>query len=730
VAPGAPYRDTVRALADVLALGGADRAAFEAAASRPRGRATARSEPASLIAELPAPLTPLIGREREVAEAVRLLRRIELRLLALTGAGGIGKTRVSLGVAAELLGDFTDGVAFVALASVGDPELVLPSIAQALGLPEAPTRPLAEHLAEALREKHLLPAAPAIAALLERCLRLKVLVTSRAVLRLSGERELPVPPLALPEQDRPQSPEELRRSAAVALFCQRAEAVQPAFELTSATAPVVAEIARRLDGLPLAIELAAARSKVLPPGALLERLNDRLSLLTSGARDLPTRQRTLRDAIAWSYDLLPATEQALFRRLAVFAGGCTLEAAEAVSDTGSERGLDVLDRLASLVDQSLLTESDGPDGEPRFGMLDTIREFGWEQLGARGERDDARQRHAAYVLSLAEEAAPALTSADRRAWMQRLTAELDNVRAALAWSVEQGDAEQGLRIVGAVGWWWYWYGPMREGRQWAETVLALPTAAAPTAWRARVLFAAVLLSYRAGDMAGARAQLEESVAVSRQVGDRRTLAFALTWAIDPDPSVVGARLAEGIALMEEIGERWGLGLAYFNRAAREAIWGNTAAARDGFESSLALFNEIGDRWAAAIPSEWLGQLQLRLGEYAQARSRLEESLAIFREVGDRSFVNQTVFWLGRVALEEHDAARAAASFAECLAGGRRTAAHPAGRGANVGRPAWSRRAGSGPPARRSSAAPSAAGPRPGGAPRSPSQRSRCTDPDP
>jgi predicted ATPase/transcriptional regulator with XRE-family HTH domain len=532
-----PRAETVRLLADALEL---QRAELIEAAHPELATAGAGPAARSVPRRLPIPATPLVGRERQVAAACALLRKSGARLVTLTGPGGIGKTRLALAVAAALAAEFADGVAWVELAPLDDPALVANAIARALGVTEHGERPLPELLAQAVAERHVLlvvdkcehvlPAMPLLGKLLAAGPRLSVLATSRSRLRLRGEHDLPVEPLAVPEPDGAKAPPlaGLAGVAAVRLFVERAAEVRPGFVLTPDTAPAVAAICRRLEGLPLALELAAARVKVLAPEALLTRLAPRLPLLTGGARDAPARQQTMHDAIAWSHDLLNEREQALFRRLAVFAGGFTLEAAESVMAVGEapadtqHAASGTLDLISALVDQSLLRlgEPRAYDaiGDDRFTMLETVREYALERLACAGETAAVQHTHADFYLALAERADPELTGPGQAVWLERLEAEHNNLRAALAWVIAAEEAESALRLAAALGRFWRMHGHPREGLTWLERALTLSDNL-PTATRAKALEGAGRLVHDQDDPDRAVALYQEALAMWQALGD-------------------------------------------------------------------------------------------------------------------------------------------------------------------------------------------------------------------
>ena len=647
------------------------------AAARPARTATNVAAPSATLA---APVTPLLGREREVTAATALLGG-GVRLLTLTGPGGVGKTRLALRLAADLHAAFPDGVTIVPLASLTDPALVAVTIAEALGIVEAGSTPLPLRLAASLRDRrlllvldnceHLLAAMGMVADLLAACLRLAVLATSRAPLRLSGEEEFPVRPLTLPNLREPVTLDHLGQYAAPSLFLARARAVAPTFTPTDANAPVIAAICCRLDGLPLALELAAARVRLLPPQALLARLAQRLPLLSGGARDLPTRHRTLRATLDWSYDLLAPVEQALFARLAVFAGGGSLDAIEALCSTPDGGGLDTLEGVDTLVRASLLQRDEDSPEEPRFGMLETIREYAVERLAASGEAPLIRQAHASYYLALAEAAADGLRGSALPVWAARLAWEHDNLRAALQWALDRGDAASALRLVATLRDFWSLRGYLSEGRAWAAAALALSTAAPPVA-RVAALLTAGRLAHSQADWAAAAVATGEAHALATACGDRRGEAEALDLLADNanrqgDPVVARPHVAASLALWQALGDRVGLATTVLRRGVVAHEEGDPIAARADFAASLALSRAVGYLPTTALALYFLSMGDWAAGDLAAARAYARESLALHRVLDDRWLIIWVLEHLGRIELGAGDLAAARPLFEEALA---------------------------------------------------------------
>ena len=640
---------------------------------------TAPPTPAS--EHLPVPPTPLIGREREVAALTALLQQPGVRLVTLTGPGGVGKTRLALQVAADLLESFADGVAFVPLAPLTDAGLVPSTIAQALGVAEAGGQPFVTTLKAALQERSLLlvldnfeqvvGAAPLVAELLAGCPRLMVLATSRGPLHLRGEHEVVVPPLLKPDPANLPDLQALSQYAAVALFIARAQEVKADFAVTAATAPAVAEICARLDGLPLAIELAAARVRLFAPQALLSRLTNRLGVLTGGARDLPARQRTLRATLDWSYSLLKAEEQALFARLGVFVGGATLEAIETVCNpTGA---LDVLAGVESLLQQSLLGQSE-EGGEPRFAMLETIHEYARERLAERAETAELRRIHAACYLTLAQEAEPQLRGPEQGVWLARLEHEVGNLRAALSWAEQQGESETGLRLAAALWRFWDARGDLSEGRGWLERLLALDEqrgrAAAPSE-RAKALHGVGVLAQAQGDYQHAAAFLTQSLSLSREASDKQGIANALgslgNVASDQgDYARAAALLEESLALSRELEDRQGIATTLNNLGNVAMEQGDYARATRLYEESLTLRQALLDAQGVASVLSNLGDAALHQGDYTRATALLEESLTLSRRLGDRRSSAIALINLGDTARRRGDAVQARARYVESL----------------------------------------------------------------
>jgi predicted ATPase/serine/threonine protein kinase len=670
--------------------------------ARPRARdveaeltqlAVALSEPTQLDAlsgrvgpplehNLPPQHTPFIGRAAELAAVKDLLLDPDVRLMTLTGPGGTGKTRLALQVAADLALFFEGGVSFVNLAPLAESGLVASAVARAVGVRESADQPLMTTLREHLRSRgrtlllmdnfeHVSDAAALVRDLLDACPQLTVLVTSRLVLHIYGEREFPVPPLSLPDAQAASSLATLMECSSIALFVHRAAAVRPDFSLTPRNAEIVVEICRRLDGLPLAIELAAARVKILPPAELLARIERRLELLTGGARDLPERQQTLRRAIKWSYDLLSPAEQRLFRRLSVFAGGCTLEAAEAVCNTCEDLGVDVLDGITSLVDNSLLVQRMADDAEPRFVMLETFREYAREQLRESGEADGTQRAHAAYLLVLAEEVPLQLKPPDREPWLHSCDGEHDNFRAAINYLITTGEVEWALRIGAALFRFWEQRDHLTEGRETLERMLAMPGAQEPTRLRARTLYGASVLSDIQGDIETAERFSHEACRIYKQFDDTHGVAttmVAMAWQAQRRGCLAEATslFAETVSLWQELGDNTLVDLARSNMANAAKAEGNFDLARGLLQDVLGSSHARGDLRGVASTLNNLGDLAAAQSDYDGAREFHQRSLATFRQLDDRWGVARVLTDLAQVDLQAGDYAAADRSLAAAL----------------------------------------------------------------
>jgi non-specific serine/threonine protein kinase len=649
---------------------------------------------------LPVQMTALLGRDAERQAVCRLLLQDGARLVTLTGPGGTGKTRLGLQVAADLVPSFADGVFLVELAAVTDPALVPSTIAQVLGVRDPGSRPALDGLKEYLRRKSLLllldnfeqivPAGPAVAELLACSPGLTVLVTSREPLYLRGEREFPVPPLPLPEAGQRLSPEALTAYAAVALFVARAAEIRPGFRVTAESARAIAEICARLDGLPLAIELAAARVRLLTPEAMLARLEHRLPLLTHGPQDLPARQRTLRDAIAWSYDLLTPCEQVLFRRLAIFVGGCTLDAAEAVAraDVGDDRWTlgpdEVLEGVESLVAKNLLRRLADSEAGLRVTMLETVRELGIERLTRAGELAQLRRWHAAYFLDLAERAVPLLRGPEQTAWLDRLEAEHANLRAALTWALAEGrpgGAEQlggtgemgetALRLGGALAWFWATRAHAAEGTRWLTRALSAPEPAGPPAGqptaqpiaqptaqpiaqptaqpaaRLRALYGAGWLAHVQRDQPAARRHLDAALTLARAQAD----TWATAWTLhllgrvayyDDDWETARALGEQSLAAARATGDPWLVAWALHLLGLAAHIAADYETARAQYTAALQVRERLGFTEGIGICHTLLAIVAYRQGDHAQAFTRARACLHALREVGAYCWVHNAL----------------------------------------------------------------------------------------
>ncbi|MCC6174425.1 MAG: adenylate/guanylate cyclase domain-containing protein [Chloroflexi bacterium] len=626
---------------------------------------------------LPIQPTPLVGRESDITIVRQQLLCDDVRLLTLTGPGGTGKTRLGLHVAADVSDQFADGVFFVTLAPITDPDLVLPTIAQTLGIRDPSSRSPLESLKGHLREKELLllldnfeqvlSAAPRISDLLAAAIGLKILVTSRAALQVRGEHEYAVTPLALPNRQQTLETADLSQYGAVALFIERASAIKADFTITNENAPAVAEICHRLDGLPLAIELAAMRIRLLTPEVMLTRLEHRLPLLTGGARDLPARQQTLRGAIEWSYDLLDPSEQALFRRLAIFVGGCGLEAAEAVCIQDAEAGIDLIDGLSSLIAKSLLRQ-DERSGDVRFTMLETIREYALDQLEARGETTTIRRCHRDWYLDFAEQVSAELRGPRQAELLRLLEAEHANLRSALEWTIAEPDGvEAGADLVEALAWFWVVRGYIPEAR--AQVADLLEWTAGHSTARAKVLSVAGYLASLQIDPT-AVPLLEESLAIWRDLGETRGIATALTelgrfaWRRGDAERAI-ALIEECMALVRGAGSltarvQW---LAPYGEspisllASMAAARGDDERAAALFEEDVALCRTYNDQHGLANAQRWLARLIASKEDADRATSLLKESLRLLWDLDDRGCIPINLEGLACIAGDHGSAER-------------------------------------------------------------------------
>jgi len=632
----------------------------------------------------PASRTALIGREQDLHAVAQLLVRDHVRLVTLTGPGGSGKTRLGLQVASTLAGEFPGGVDFISLASIAAPSAVAWTIAESLGIRRTGGQSIVDAIEVHVRRtvaaprllvldnfEHVIDAAATVVRLLEASHLLRVLVTSRAVLRVAGEHEYPVPPLPVPDSAELRSIDALRANPAVALFVERAAAVDATFTLTTENAAAVAEICARLDGLPLAIELAAARSKVFPVVAMGARLANALDFLSRGPRDLPARQQTLRSTIDWSHELLSPAERKLFRRIAVFRGGCTLEGAEAVGNTRVDLEADVADLMASLVDKSLLQYIGGDNAERRFGMLETLREYGLEQLAAHGESSTTRNAHAAYCLVLAEEGNAKMTVAERDAWLDRCALEHDNFSAGLDYLIAAGRADWGLRLVLALYMYWDDREHLLEGRERTEAVLNLPGAAARTWQRAKAATYAAGFSCTMDDHEANSRNNREALDIFREIGDRRGVTGAL------NALAVGALMhndliaargfsEECLAACRQHDDRTATAAALSNLADVVCAQGDFDLAESLLKEARGMFALLGDGTGVAWSCNHLGDVARDRGDFDAARPQYEEGAALFHELGDPWGIARSCVDLGVLASLRGDQAAASGLFEQGL----------------------------------------------------------------
>jgi len=630
------------------------------------------------LSNLPIQFSSFIGRERELAQVKQLLSAT--RLLTLTGSGGSGKTRLALQAAGEMLQAFSDGVWLVELAAVSDPELIAQRVAQTLHLREMPGRSLLAGIAGYLEDKHLLlildnceqlisGCARVADLLLRSCHDLRVLATSREALRIPGESVLRVPSLSMPDREHVAAPEGLARVESVRLFVERAAAVAPAFMLTPKNGDAVAQVCRRLDGIPLAIELAAARTATLSVEQIATRLDDRFRLLAAGSRATLPRHQTLKAAMDWSYDLLSDEERVLLPRLAVFAGGFTLDDAEAICAGGKVETGDVLDVFMRLVEKSLVVVEQRR--ESLYRLLETVRQYCQDRLRESGEARHLHAQHCDWYLSLAERVEPELLGPDESAWLDRLDLEHDNLRAALDWSLANGERDAELRLAGALGWYWFRRGYWSEGRERLDGALA-KTQGDATRARAKALYRTGFLTWRLGDYPRAASLAQDALTLSRKVGDHWGAAFSLqilgaVARYQGDYGRAAVLHEESLSIFRELGEKWGIAFALGFLGLTAYCQGYYERAAALYYESLALFRNLGQKWGIAIALHNLGITKRCQGDYAQAVALHEESVMYFREVGDKLNTSTALDALGRASALQGDAALAKTLHDEGLA---------------------------------------------------------------